>query len=274
MKKVQYTRIIIQIALIALACISIFPFYVMIINATHSNIEITRDLNLLPGDDMMDNYRTVVSQIDIWRGFLNSLIITVPSVLLSVYFGALTGYGFSKYQFKGNKILFGVVLATLMIPMQLGLIGYYQLHSKLRLLDTFFPLILPWIAHPTTVFFLKMYIDSAVPNELINAARVDGAREFYIFNRLVFPILIPAVATMGIFNFVTSWNNYIMPLTLLFTKAKFPLPVLVSMLKGIYNNNYGAIYLGVSISVVPIILVFSFLSKRIMGGLTVGALKG
>ncbi|MCF7940321.1 MAG: carbohydrate ABC transporter permease [Spirochaetia bacterium] len=260
--------------LILLAAISIMPFYITIMNSTHSNVEIARDLNLLPGDDLKANYEQIVKHMNIFRGFYNSLKVTIPSVVLSLYFGALTAFGFAKYKFRGSGFLFSTVLITMMIPMQLGLIGYYHLHNTLRLLDTTIPLIIPWIAHPATVFFIKMYIDSAIPDALLEAARIDGSHEFRSFNTLVLPLLTPALATLAIFNFVGSWNNYIMPLIILFSKDKFTLPLLISMLKGVYTNNYGAIYLGVTISIVPIIAVYAFFSRRIIGGLVVGSVKG
>lgn len=270
--KTSLAFIILIFTILALICA--FPFYITIMNSTHSNIEISRELSLLPGRYLAQNYGYIKEHMNIWKGFANSLIITIPSTILSLYFGALTAFGFAKYRFKFNGLLFGIVLMTMMVPMQLGLIGYYHLHNKLRLLDTFVPLILPWIAHPASVFFIKMYIDSAISDSLLEAGRIDGSGELAIFNKLILPLLKPVLATLAIFNFVGSWNNFIMPLTILFSIEKFPLPLLISMLKGVYTNNYGAIYLGVSISIVPIIIVFAFMSRKIVGGLTVGSVKG
>ncbi len=260
--------------LIVLAFLSIMPFYITMINATHTDVAIVSNLNLLPGRNLRANFAYVSRSMNILRGFRNSLTVSVPSVVLSLYFGALAAYGFSKYQFKYSRALFFFVIMTLMVPMQLGLVGYFLLHSRLGLLDTYIPLIIPWIAHPPTVFFMKMYIDSAIPNELIEAGRIDGSTEFGTFNRLILPLLTPALSTLAIFNFVGSWNNFIMPLTVLFSRDRFTLPLLVAMLRGIYSDNYGAIYLGVAMSVLPIIIVYAFVSRKIIGGLVVGAIKG
>jgi len=254
--------------------LSVLPFYITIINATHSDVAIVRSLNLLPGDNLGRNYAHITRSMNIWRGFANSLSVTVPSVVLSLYFGSLTAYGFSKYRFKLSRPLFFFVLMTLMVPMQLGLVGYYLMHSRLGFLDSYVPLILPWVAHPPTVFFMKMYIDSAIPDELIEAGRIDGSGEFRTFNVLILPLLTPALATLAIFNFVGSWNNYIMPLTILFSRNKFTLPLLIAMLRGVYSDNYGAIYLGVAMSIVPIIIIYAVVSRKIIGGLVVGAVKG
>jgi multiple sugar transport system permease protein len=266
--------LLIYVLLIVLAVLCIVPLYITFINSTHTNIEITRDFNLLPGNNLIANLTEVFSKMDVVQGFINSLKVSIPSVIVSLYFGSLTAFGFSKYAFKGRDTLFTFMLVTMMIPLQLGLIGYYYLHNFLGLLDTYIPIIIPWIAHPATVFFMKMYIDSAIPDALLESARIDGAKEFYSFNMIILPLLTPALATLAIFNFVGSWNSYIMPLTILFSKEKYTLPLLISMLKGVYQNNYGAIYLGISISIIPIIIVYSFFSTKIIGGLSMGAIKG
>jgi multiple sugar transport system permease protein len=211
--------------------------------------------------------------MNILRGFTNSLQVSIPSVILSLYFGALTAFGFSKYRFKEQKVLFGFLLITMMVPAQLGLIGYYYLHNSLGLLDTYWPIIIPWISNPATVFFMKMYIDSAIHDALLESARIDGAKEFFIFNKIILPLVSPALATLAIFNFVGSWNSYIMPLTILFSKDKYTLPLLVSLLKGVYMNNYGAIYFGISISIIPIIITYACFSRKIIGGVSMGAVK-
>jgi multiple sugar transport system permease protein len=246
----------------------------MIVNSTRTNVEITRGLSVLPGKALITNYGILMEKIDIWRGFRNSLIIAVPFTILSAYFGALTAYGFAVYNFKYKNFLFGFILATMMIPQQLGLIGYFELNNKLGLLDTYIPLIIPALTNTMTIFFLKQYVEQSLPKSLVEAARIDGAGEFMIFNKISLPIMLPAIATMSIFNFVGSWNNYISPLVLLFTREKYPLPVLISIVRGsAYRTNYGAMYLAIAISVVPILIAFSVLSKYIINGLTIGAVK-
>jgi multiple sugar transport system permease protein len=245
----------------------------MIINATRSTQAINRGISLIPGKAAVENYKSMMTSMNIWRGFLNSLIIAISSTILSGYFGALTAYGFSKFRFKGNKVLFWFILGTMMIPLQLGLIGYYQLTANLHMINTYWALILPAVSNAATVFFLKMYIDSNVNESLLEASRVDGSSEFYTFNRIVFPIILPGVATMSILNFITSWNNYLTPLVLLFDKDKFTLPILIALVKGTYKQNLGAQYMAVAISVIPILIAFIFFSKYIISGITAGALK-
>lgn len=260
--------------LIVLAVVSVVPFYVMVINSTRSNVEISQGISLVPGNRIVENYRIIQEKVNIWRGFLASTIITVPSVVLSAFFGAMTAYGFAKFRFPGREILFWVVLATMMIPQQLALIGFHDLTVRLGVIDTYPPLILPLMANAGMVFFVRSYIESSIPDSLIEAAIIDGAGEFYTFLRLIFPLSMPAVATLSIFTFVFKWNDLITPLVLLSSSEKFPMPVVISNIRGLYEANFGAIYLGVTISVIPIIVVVMLFSKSIIKGLTVGAVKG
>ncbi|MBP1915992.1 carbohydrate ABC transporter permease [Lederbergia galactosidilytica] len=273
-KKIKPSHIIIHALLICLSIICIVPFYIMIIYGTHTNADIASKFIFLPGHALIENYQSMNENINIWRGFLNSLIISTCSTALTLYFGALNAYGFAKYKFKGNKVLFWFVLATMMVPQQLGLVGTFRIMYILNLLDTYAALILPAAANAFAVFFVKQFIDGTIPDEIMESARVDGAGEFKTFNRIVLPMLLPALAALGIFAFIGSWNNFIGPLVLLFSNSKYPLPLLVQLLQGYYGTNYGVQYLGVALSVLPIIIVFALFSKRIIGSVAIGAVKG
>jgi len=267
-------RLFLWIFLIALALICILPFYMMIINATRSNVEISQGVYLLPGNQLVRNYQIIQEKVNIWRGFLSSSFIAVPSVILSAIFSALTAYGFAKFHFKGKEAFFWIILGTMMVPMQLGLIGYYDFCVKLGIIDTYWPLILPSAANAAMVFFIRSYIESSIPDSLVEAGIIDGAGELFIFWRLIFPLAMPAVATMSIFTFITKWNDLLNPLVLLNTAKKFPMPIVVSNIRGLYETNFGAIYLGVAISVIPIIIIVAVFSKALIRGLTIGAVKG
>ena len=272
-KKSSPSRIIMYLFLIILTLLSIVPFYLVVVNATHTSFDIVTKLNLLPGTAIQDNYATMQTHVNIWRGFLNSLIIAVPYTILAGYFGALTAYGFSKYRFKGKKFLFGIVLATMMIPSQVSIIGFYMLNLKLHLLNTYWPFIIPGIANATTVFFLRGIISQSIPDSILESARMEGCSEFGIFNKIVLPCITPGVVTMSIFNFVACWNNYMGPLIIMSKSDMYTMPVMIAAIKGLYLSNYGAMYLAIAISVVPIIVVFCFFSKYIINGLTVGSEK-
>ncbi len=272
-KKIKTSDAVIYVFLVFLLLLSVVPFYLVVINATHSSFDIVTKLNLLPGKSTAENYETMQSHVNIWRGFFNSLCIAVPYTAFTGYFGALTAFGFAKYRFKGRNVLFGVVLASMMIPTQVSMIGFYQLNLKLHLLNSYIPFAVMGIANASAVFFLRGIIAQTIPKSLMEAARLDGCSEFMIFNRIVLPCITPGVATMCIFNFVSCWNNYMGPLIIMTDSDKYTMPVMIAMIKGLYLTNYGAMYLAIAISIVPIIIVYCFFSKYIINGLTVGAEK-
>lgn len=265
---------LVYVFLIIVAIISLLPFYSMIMSSTHANYAIATKLNFLPGDQFIANYKRLMDTVNIWRGFVNDLLVAVSATVLTLYASALTAYGFSKFRFRGSKFLFGFVLASMMVPGQLGIIGFFREMHSIHLLNTYWPLIIPGVASAFNTFFIKQNCDSSVPDELIEAARMDGASEWYIFHRIALPLLRPSMSALGIFSFIGNWNSYMMPLIILFDNNLQTLPVMVAMTHSGSSTDYGAQYVGIVISVVPIIIVFSILSRRIIGGLSVGALKG
>ncbi|NTY08295.1 carbohydrate ABC transporter permease [Exiguobacterium sp. JMULE1] len=273
-KKAWFGKSVIYIGLVVLTIACIIPFLMMIINATRSNEEVLSGFSLIPGNSLAENYAALSAYVNIWSGFKNSLIIAVLVTVLSGYFSALTAFGFAFYQFKGKNAMFVFMLVMMMVPGQLGLIGFYELSKNLGLLDSYIPLIVPAIASPFTVFFVRQYVQTVLHPSLIEAARMDGASEFRIFHTIALPMMMPAIATMSIFTFIGSWNNYIMPLVLLFSPEKYTLPVLMGFLKGSQvAENLGSLYLGIAISVVPIMIAFLFLSKYIVSSISAGAVK-
>ena len=267
-------RILTYIVLIFLAIISIVPFYNMIIGCTHDNAALATSFQMLPGSHLMDNYKRLQDNVNIWRGLANSIFISVTYTLISTYIGALTAYGFAKYKFRGNKVLFWIVLATMMLPGQLGIIGYFQEMNGLGLLDSYLSIIMPSFATPVMVYWIRQYIDAYVPNELMESAKNERRNEFKIFNKIIFPVIIPGVATQAIFTFVGCWNSFVQPSILLFSQEKFTLHILVQQMQGVYKTDYGVIYLGVTLSVIPILLLFMFCSKKILESSMAGAVKG
>jgi multiple sugar transport system permease protein len=210
----------------------------------------------------------------IFQGFGNSAFISICTTLLSIYFSAMTAYGLHVYRFKGRAVLWTVILIIIMLPTTLSIIGFFQFVSMLKLRDSYIPLIIPAIAAAGTVLFLRQYMMSALSVELIEAARLEGAGEYRIFNLIILPVIIPALAAQSIFTFVASWNNFITPFILLSSEKKYTLPMLVQNLRGnIYRTEYGSIYLGIAISLIPIMLFYAFMSRFIISGITMGGLK-
>lgn len=165
-------------------------------------------------------------------------------------------------------------MAVLMIPAQVSGIGFYQFMYRIGWTNSYFPLILPAIAAPAVVFFMRQYLAGALSIDIVNSARIDGAGEFYTFNRIVLPIMKPAMATQAIFSFVGSWNNLFMPMILLTDKSKYTMPIMVSLLRGdIYRTEYGAVYLGLTLTVLPLFIVYFALSKYIIAGVALGSMK-
>lgn len=266
---------ILYILLVFLALICLLPFLLMIVNATRSGNDIMTSFSLIPGSSLAANWKVVTDNLDIKRGFMNSLFIAIMSTALMAYFSALTAYGFAFYKFKGRNVIFTAILIFMMIPSQLGMLGFYDLMTKMRLIDSYIPLIVPSIASPATVFFLRQYLLSVMPKSLLEAPRIDGAGEFYTFHKIVLPIMAPGIATMAIGGFIGSWNNYLMPLILLNDSKKWTLPVMVASLNSVKDiaSNIGATYVTVAISAVPIMIAFCFFSKYIISGISAGSVK-
>ena len=222
---------ILYVLLILLGAACLFPFLLMIVNATRSGVEITRSFTLIPSNHIKENWEVVFSYFNLFKGMWNSLLVAVPATLFTAYFSALTAYGLAMYQFKGNKLIFTTILVFMMIPGQLGLIGFYNLCTKLHLVNSYIPLVIPAIAAPGTVFFLRQYVLSVLPPSLIEAARIDGAGELYSFHRIVLPVMSPGIATMSIMAFIGNWNSYLTPMIILNKNDKFTLPVMMATLR-------------------------------------------
>ena len=208
-------------------------------------------------------------------GFKNSLIVSVGSTACNIYFSTMTAFALVAYDWKLRKPFFTVIMAVLMIPAQVTSIGFYSLMYKIGWVNSFLPLILPSIAAPTTVFFMRQYMIPSLPMEILQSARIDGAGEFRIFNQIVLPMMKPAMATQAIFSFVTSWNQLFMPQILITRPELRTMPMMVSLLNGdAYRTEYGSVYLGLLLTVVPILIAYFLLSKYIIEGVALGGVKG
>jgi multiple sugar transport system permease protein len=268
-------RFFIYIVMIFLTLLAIVPLWLMLINATRSTEQINNGLSFLPGGNTMYNWRVLTGRgFQIWQGFFNSAFLAISVTLVSVYFSCMTAYGLHVYEFKGKNVLWSVILVIIMLPSTLSFIGFYQFVAKLHLLDNYIPLIIPSIAAAGSVMFLRQYMQSVLSKELIDAARIDGANEFKIYNSIVMPILIPAISAQAIFAFVGSWNNFFTPFVLISSMNKYTLPMLVQTLRGdIYRTEFGGIYLGIAISIIPILIFYICMSRFIISGLTMGSVK-
>lgn len=267
-------KLIIYVVLISIALTCLLPFYSMLITSTHTNSDIARKLLLVPGNQFMVNYQRLMDSVNIWRGLGNTLFITVTATIINVYFAALAGYGFSKYNFKYKGVLFMITLGTMMIPGQLGIIGFYKLMDVFHMLNTYYPLLLTSLYNAFGIFLVKQFADTSVPTEIIESGRIDGYGEMQIFHRIILPLMSPALATLAIFAFIGKWNDFLVPMIILFDGDLQTLPVMIASVKSQFSSDFGAQYVGIVISVVPILVFFSFMSKRIISGVAAGAVKG
>lgn len=264
-------RTVIYLFAAAVAVAAFYPFFVMLISATHDNYNIVARVNILPGDKLAENYARLTQNIELYRGILNSVFLAVTVTLVQNYFVAMAAYAFAKFEFKGKNVLFSIVLVAMMLPGQLGIIGFYKEIQALNLLNSYFTLIVPTIANCFAVFFYKQYIDGALPNELLEASIVDGCREITIYHRVVLPLIVPALVTQGVMTFIGTWNSYLTPLIVLNDKNKMTLPLLIATVRDSTHADYGAQYVGMLVSVIPMVIVFCFASKIIMEKISIGA---
>ena len=270
-------KLIVYIVCIFLSILSLLPFAIMIVNSTRSTFEIQqRAFSLMPSTFFSNNLSILLGKsFNPWIGFLNSMIISTGATVCTVYFSTLTAYALVAYDWKLKRGFFTFIMCVMMIPAQVTSIGFYQFMYRIGMTNNFAALILPAIAAPASVFFMRQYMLPTLSMDIVSSARIDSAGEFYIFNRIVMPIMKPAIATQAIFSFVTSWNNLFMPMILLTNQDKYTMPIMVSLLRGdIYKTEYGSVYLGLTLTVLPLLIVYFLLSKHIIAGVALGGVKG
>src|SRR5574344_2392561 len=269
-------KILVLIVCIILSILSLMPFIIMIVNSTRSTYQIQQHaVSLIPSKYLMSNFQVLTGKsFKPTVGFVNSLLISCGVTVCSLYFSTLTAYALVMYEWKLKNAFFGFIMGIMMIPATVTIIGFFQMVYKVHMTNHLLVLILPAIASPSMVFFMRQYLQAALSMEIVQSARIDGAGEFRIFNQIVLPLMKPAIATQAIFTFVSSWNNLFTPLVLLTDKEKYTLPIMISLLRGdIYKTEYGSVYLGLSLTVLPLIVVYVILSKYIVEGVSLGGVK-
>lgn len=276
-QKLGFRTILAYVVLIFLTFLCLFFFYILIINSTRNHFEIQRGFSFLPGKSFMKNLKNVLNDanIPVLSGIKNSLIVSTLTAILATYFSALTAYGLYAYNFKLKKPAFVFILLILVMPTQVTALGFVRLITKMNLLDTLFPLFLPSIASPAVFYFMYSYMQSSLPLELVEAARIDGSGEFYTFNKIVIPIMKPALAVQAIFAFVNAWNNYFIPALVITSSKKKTLPILIASLRSadFLKFDMGKVYMLITIAIIPIIFIYILLSKYIVAGVTLGGVK-
>ena len=270
-------RAIAYTVLILISILCLFWFYVLFVNATRSNSDLTAGFRAFPSDNAIANWTNMLnSSLPVVRGMFNSLIVAGCSAVVSTYFSTMTAYAIHAYDFKLRKFMFTFILMVMTIPTQVTALGFIDLMDKMKLEDSYIPLIIPTIAAPATFFYMKQYMESALPLSLIEATRIDGSGEFRTFNSIVLPLMKPAIAVQAIFTFVSSWNNYFTPALILHKRTLKTLPILIAELRSadFLKFDMGQVYMMIAFSIFPVIVVYLILSKHIVQGVAMGSVKG
>ena len=270
-------RALAYIVLVIMSFLCLFWFYILFVNATRSKVELTQGFTLLPSTHLIQNWKGVMAgTLPVVRGMINSLVVATCSAVLCTYFSTMTAYAIHVYDFKLKKFMFTFILAIMTIPTQVTALGFIQLVADMKLEDNFIPLIIPAIAAPATFFYMKQYMESALPLSLVEAARIDGSGEFRTFNSIVLPLMKPAIAVQAIFTFVANWNNYFTPALVLHDDKMKTLPILIAQLRSadFLKFDMGQVYMMIAFAIVPVIIVYICLSKFIVRGVTLGGVKG
>ena len=264
--------------LIILSFMCLFFFYILFINATRSHADLQKGFSALPGSYLLKNLNSVANDgsFPMFRGIINSLIVSGCSAAICTYFSALTAYGLYVYDFKLKKVAFTFIMAILVMPTQVTAMGFLRLITNMGMYDSLLPLIIPSIASPSVFYFMYSYLQSSLPLSLVEAARIDGcgAQGPEYHSRLPRGVCRP-VRPGGDFSFVGSWNNYFVPALVIQSKNKMTVPILIATLRGADYMNFdmGKIYMMITIAIVPIIFVYLLLSKYIIAGVTLGGVK-
>lgn len=270
-------RAIAYIFLILITILCLFWFYVLFVNATRTHSEIQLGFHAMPGTNFLKNFDNTIihGSQPVWNGLVNSVVIAAFSALLTTYFSTMTAYALHVYTFKLKKFMHTFILMIMMIPTQVTALGFLQLVTKMGLMNSFIPLIVPAVASPVTYFYMKQYMESSLPIEIIEASRIDGAGEFRTFNQMILPIMKPAIAVQAIFAFVQNWNNYYTQNMILISNDKMiTMPMMVQKVLGQDKKiDLGAQYAAVALSVIPIIVIYVCLSRFIVGGVALGGVK-
>ncbi len=266
---------------VILTVICLLPIYILLVNATREHTDIANGISFIPGTNIVNNYKIVTSSdyrlnYRALFGYRNSLLITCCSCFLTVFFSALTAYGVHVYDFKLKEISYTTIILVMMVPMQVTSAGFLSFMSKIHLTNTYWPLILPSIAAPGVVYFMRSYMKSSFPLDIVEAARIDGCSEFRTFVSIAIPMMKPAIAVQAIFAFIASWNNFYTPNMILINVKvnKKTLPMMISAIQSSDRfNDLGAIYIAIAMSIIPIIIAYVLLSRFIIAGVALGGVK-
>lgn len=264
----------------ALAVFALFPLYALFLASLKPSQELLRyglnvrwDLHLMSFKNYISIFSGTGSAKNYYLWYGNSLLITAIFSVMCLFFSSMVGYGLAMYQFRGKAVVFVMVLALMMVPLEIILLPLYKLMVSLHMMDTLWGVILPFVVGPLPVFFFRQYA-AGLPRDFLDAGRIDGCTEFGIFFKIMAPLMAPAFGAMAILQALGAWNNFLWPLIVLKTGEKLTLPIGLSSLLTPYGNNYDVLIAGSVLAILPILILFVFFQRYFVSGLTVGGVKG
>lgn len=256
------------------ALLMVAPFYLMAVFATQSRTEIfSMPPPLWFGDDLATNFRLLTERIPFWRNLGWSVYVALISTVLTLLFCSMGGYAFAMFEFRFKRALFALVLGTMLLPSFMSMIPSFMIMDLLGWIDQPRALYIPGAASAFGIFLMRQYVRSAVPRDLVEAARMDGAGELGIYLHIVLPLLKPALGTLGLVAFIGSWNNFVGPLIVMRNPENFTLPLALRLLQNPVDTEWGALMAGAAIATLPLLLLFALASRQLIAGLTAGAVK-
>jgi multiple sugar transport system permease protein len=254
--------------------ITVFPFVWSAILATHDRTTMfSGGIDFSIGKHLVGNYHNLLEIMDFWTGMMNSASISLIGTTISLLFCSMAGYSLAIYKFKGKNAIFGIMIGSMMIPPVLTLIPYYMVISSLGLANTHLAVWLPFTINPFGIFLIRQYVVASVPKDLLEASKLDGASELRTYWSIVLPLLRPGLATLAIVQFVFLWNNFLQPLVVLNSPDKMVITQMLRGVQGVPNTPWGAVMLGTTLSILPLIAIYMTASKQMIAGLTSGAVK-
>ncbi|MFE8697710.1 carbohydrate ABC transporter permease [Cytobacillus sp. FJAT-53684] len=268
------SRILIYVLLSIVSLFSLFPFYWMFVMATSpSSAYNSIPPTVTPGRLLVDNFMKVLDKIDFFQAMWNSFVVCSVVTIVVLFISSLAGFAFAKFKFRGKNILFTAILLTMIIPPQLGLIPQYFLISKAGFLDTLPGVMILFFLNPLGIFLMRQYISESVPDELIEAAKIDGCSNFKIYRSIVLPIILPAFATLGIIVFSAAWGEFLWQFTVLRDPEKYTIQVALAQLSNTQNVDFGMILSGVFWATVPLLIIFLLFNRLFISSITEGSVK-
>jgi cellobiose transport system permease protein len=271
-RNIPWQKALVIAVLSLISLVSLFPFWTMIMMSTYSSADIYTGVKLLPGNYFMENI-TSLSKIAFPTYYSNSVIVALSCSLLTVFVCSLAGYAFAKFRFKGRGLLLNIVILALMIPVQLGVVGLVIEMKTIGWLSTLLPLIIPNAANAFGVFWITQFTQDAIPDSVVESARIDGCGEFKVYLRIALPFMFPACMALALLSFLASWNSFLVPTILLTNEKLYTLPLGIRQLATQYRFDTGAQITGLTFGTIPMLIIFSLFSKYLITGLSAAAVK-